>query len=218
MKKKDIKEYQENYGNIPNDFFDRFKLLLKRLNLSDRNLKEIRTKLRGFMNLKWEKVGYVICFYPKASPRPRLSGQTKRFYVSEAKSNNDSFKKFCNECAIDTFITTPCRILIETYHKMPSNLSKVDTILAELKLIRPISRPDWDNLGKTYSDMIQNNVILDDSLIVDGREVKYYSIKPRVEIRIEYMTKYDSKYNKKKIESWGTYIENVDRIKERDSI
>lgn len=217
MKKKDLKKYKEQYGHIPASFGERFNYLLDKVNLSDKHLVELRTKINKYFNHKWEKDKYVIYFLPKATARPRLSGFTKKFYVTDAKSNNDAFKKFCEEAGINNLITTPCRLLIETYYPIP-NLNKVDTILAELKIIRPLSKPDWDNVGKTYSDMIQNNILLDDSLIIDGRSVKYYSIKPRIEITLEYMTEYDCRYNKNKLEKWGTYEKNKERIKERDFI
>lgn len=217
MKKKELQKYNNEFGHVPKDFMTRFNHLLKTVKLTDNHLFEIRTKIRKFINHRWEKDKYVIYFYPKATARPRLSGFTKKFYVSDAKSNNDTFKKFCEELNINNLITTPCKLLIETYYPIPK-LNKVDTILAELKFIRPLSKPDWDNVGKTYSDMIQNNILLDDSLVIDGQSVKYYSIKPRIEITIEYMTKYDCKYNKSKVEKWGVYEKNIDRIKEKESL
>lgn len=217
MKKKELQKYNNEFGHVPKDFMTRFNHLLKTVKLTDKHLFEIRTKIRKFINHRWEKDKYVIYFYPKATARPRLSGFTKKFYVSDAKSNNDTFKKFCEELNINNLITTPCKLLIETYYPIPK-LNKVDTILAELKFIRPLSKPDWDNVGKTYSDMIQNNILLDDSLVIDGQSVKYYSIKPRIEITIEYMTKYDCKYNKSKVEKWGVYEKNIDRIKEKESL
>ena len=74
-----------------------------------------------------------------------------------------------------------------------------EKILAEMGYIRPISKPDWDNVGKTYSDMIQGTLLFDDSLIIEGISRKFYSIKPRIEIKIEYMKKYDSLYNTNKM-------------------
>jgi hypothetical protein len=97
-------------------------------------------------------------------------------------------------------------------------MNRIDKILSELKLIRPMVKPDWDNAGKTYSDMIQKHLLLEDCLIIDGRTRKFYSIKPRIEINIKYMKKYDCKYNKKKIESWKFYEELEDKIVERDAI
>ena len=78
-------------------------------------------------------------------------------------------------------------------------MTKSEQILAEMGLIRPISKPDWDNLGKSYSDMIQGVLIQDDSLIIEGVSRKFYSAKPRVEITIEYLKDFDSKFNENKI-------------------
>ena len=41
---------------------------------------------------------------------------------------------------------------------------RVDSILAELGLIKNISKPDGDNLLKSYSDMVQKHIIVDDAL------------------------------------------------------
>src|SRR5690606_35289138 len=99
------------------------------------------------------------------------------------------------------------KIIMDMYLPIPSGMSKIDILLAELKLIRPLSRPDWDNFGKTYSDMIQKHLLLEDCLVVDGRVRKFYSLKPRIEIRIIYQDKFDSKFNKRKVESWNVYDE-----------
>ena len=47
--------------------------------------------------------------------------------------------------------------------------------------------------------MIQNLLIYDDSLIVEGISKKFYSVKPRIEITLSYMEDFDSQFNKKKI-------------------
>ena len=66
-----------------------------------------------------------------------------------------------------------------------------------------MSKPDWDNVGKAYCDMIQDILIYDDSLVVEGVSKKFYSVKPRIEITIEYMEDYDCEFNKKKITKKG---------------
>ena len=77
-------------------------------------------------------------------------------------------------------------------------MNRAEKMLAELGFIRPISKPDFDNLAKTYSDMIQGSLLYDDQLIVEGRSSKYYSIKPRIEITLEYMEDFDCDFNKRK--------------------
>ena len=65
--------------------------------------------------------------------------------------------------------------------------------------IYPVSKPDWDNLAKAYCDMIEGTLIYNDSLVIDGRSRKRYSIKPRIEITLSYMEDFDSQFNKNKI-------------------
>ena len=67
--------------------------------------------------------------------------------------------------------------------------------------VNSLSGGDWDNLGKTYSDAIQQILILNDNIIIEGTSAKHYCIKPRVDIHIEYQQEFDSKFNKRKIES-----------------
>jgi len=104
-------------------------------------------------------------------------------------------------------ITKPCSFDVVTYMPIPKSMNIMDTTLAELGMIKPITTPDWDNLGKTYSDMVQKWLLLNDSLITDGSVSKRYSLKPRVEITITYTLNYDSIYNKRVIENSKSYKE-----------
>lgn len=197
MKKEEI-EYSNKYGDIPKDD-------IKRLNyffLNNRLSKNVKTSIfptiNKNLNIKWKQINFVLYLLPKATPRPRYNFQKHIFYVNGAKKNKEKFIKFINKCDID-LITTPCKFKCISYLPIPSSMSTLEKLLAELQLIYPITKPDWDNIGKTYSDMIQGSLIYDDSLIIEGISKKYYSLKPRVEIEIEYMETYDSEYNKKKI-------------------
>jgi Holliday junction resolvase RusA-like endonuclease len=96
-------------------------------------------------------------------------------------------------------ISTPCKFFCTSYFPTPESMPNADKLLAEMGLIRPISKPDWDNVGKAYSDMIQGTLLFDDSLIVEGISKKFYSVKPRIEIHIEYMEEHDCKYNENKL-------------------
>ena len=52
-------------------------------------------------------------------------------------------------------ITTACKFYCDCYFPIPKSMTKNEKLRAELKLVNHLSKPDWDNLGKTYSDMIQ---------------------------------------------------------------
>jgi hypothetical protein len=54
---------------------------------------------------------------------------------------------------LQALITTPCIITYRTFHKTPDAMPMEDKFLAEIGLELPMVKPDWDNLGKKYSDM-----------------------------------------------------------------
>lgn len=218
MKKKDIEAYQEKYGEIPNNFFERFNYVLEKANLKPKEILKLQEGARKLLKSKWEELDFVIYFTPQSTPRPR-SGRGGRFYVKGAADNSNAFKEFITNSEHDFgIITTAAMFVVDVYLPIPPGMNRVEQILSELKLIRPIVKPDWDNIGKTYSDMIQKHLLMEDCTIIDGRTRKFYSAKPRVEINIKYMEKYDCKFHKKKIEAWKTYKELEDKIVERDSI
>ena len=63
----------------------------------------------------------------------------------------------------------------------------MNPFLAEIGLHRQVLKPDWDNIGKKYSDMYNANVWIDDALTVTGVVNKYYSILPRIEIKLSFL-------------------------------
>jgi Holliday junction resolvase RusA-like endonuclease len=217
MNKKEMQEYQEKYGSQPKDFFDRFNHLINSMKLTAKDIKNVQEGIRKLLKAKWEELNFVIYFMPKSTPRPR-SGRNG-FYVKGAADNSKAFKEFIETSEHDFgIITTPTIFRVDIYLPIPAQMNRVEKILSELKLVRPVVKPDWDNAGKTYSDMVQKHLLLEDCLIIDGQTRKFYSSKPRIEIKMKYMKKYDCKFNKKKIESWKFYDELEDKILERDAI
>ena len=54
-------------------------------------------------------------------------------------------------------------------------------------------------------------LLVNDNIIVDGRVIKYFSILPRVILTIEYLSDYDSSYNKKRVEGAKSYKKIIGR-------
>lgn len=195
------KEYNELYGDIPFDSLERIDYMIKDMNLSKYKLK-VYDVIHKIINTKWNTLSYTIYLLPKATPRPR-SGRNGIFYVKGAADNKKFFKQFIRNQDIP-LITTPTKFSCVSYLPIPNSMNPVEKICAELGFIYPVSKPDWDNLGKAYCDMIQDLLLYDDSLIVEGTSIKRYSIKPRIEITISYMEDFDSQFNKKKIIKKGS--------------
>lgn len=194
------KDYEEKYGDITEDYEERIDQLLTPIKTDSRR-KLLQEEIFRIRNVEWITKKFTIYLLPKATPRPRL-GQRGVFYVKGAKDNKKLFKKFINDIDID-IITTPTKFTCKSYFPIPSSMNQIEKVLAEIGLIRPISKPDWDNVGKTYCDMLQGLILYDDSLIVEGVSKKYYSMKPRIEITISYMKEHDSGYNRKKMKEKG---------------
>jgi Holliday junction resolvase RusA-like endonuclease len=190
------KEYNKLYGDIPKYNNERIEYLLKDANLK-RNKLKVYDEIKRINSIKWKKKSFTLYIIPKATPRPR-SGKNGIFYVKGASDNKKFFKDFIKDKELE-IINTPCKIECISYLPISKSMNSVNKILAELGFIRPISKPDWDNLAKAYCDMIQGYLLTDDALIIEGISKKYYSIKPRVEITIKWMESFDCKYNEDKI-------------------
>lgn len=190
------KEYNEVYGDIPKDYEGRLEYILNNMNLKRFN-EPLYEYMKRIRNIKWKNISYTIYLLPKATPRPR-SGNNGIFYVKGAKDNKKFFKNYFINNDVE-IIKTPCKFTCTSYFPIPKSMNNMEKIAAELGLIRPISKPDWDNVAKAYCDMIQDTLLLDDALIIEGTSKKFYSVKPRIEIEISYMEDFDSHFNKNKI-------------------
>lgn len=197
MKKSEL-DYIDHYGDIPEDPFARLIYYLSDIKFGKKFVNEVSSEATRIQNIKWNTLRFVIYLLPKATPRPRHNFIRNTFYVMGAKDNRDIFSKALINSDIP-MITTPCKFECVSYLPIPSTMNNKDKLLAEAGFIRPICKPDWDNLGKTYSDMIQGTLLFDDALIIEGTSKKYYSFKPRIEISIHYMEEYDSNFNAKKV-------------------
>jgi Holliday junction resolvase RusA-like endonuclease len=123
---------------------------------------------------------------PIPSKRPRKGKYS--FYVPDAAKNKKAIQTLIKDQIPKGFerIETEVYISIKCYLPMLSSFSKTDKYLAEKGIIRPTTKPDVDNLEKTYLDALNGLIWSDDGLIVDGRTQKFYSVHPRVEISIRY--------------------------------
>lgn len=190
------KEYQEKFGHIPADTRGRMEYLLSTIK-TNRALKgKLFKRLNDCFNREWDEISYTIYLLPKATPRPR-STLNGFFYVKGASDNKKLFAREMVNFNHD-MIYTPCEFYCTSYLPIPNSMNNLEKILAELGFIYPLL-PDFDNLVKTYTDMLKGTLLYDDSIIQKGVSKKFYSVKPRIEIKIRYMKDFDSYFNKKKI-------------------
>lgn len=195
--RKILAEYEAEYGAIPTNELTRIIDFLENHPLN-RTKRTIDDEINRIHSIPWKRVDFTLYMVPKASPRPRSNFKSRVFYVSGSKENKEIFASEFAHCDIPMIIT-PMKFSAKAYLPIPKSMPKVEQVLAELGFIRPTSKPDFDNLVKTYTDMIKATLIYDDALIIDGRLSKFYSWKPRIEITIEYMEEFDCEFNKNKM-------------------
>lgn len=70
------------------------------------------------------------------------------------------------------------------YKESLKSFSRKQTELAELKQLRPTTKPDADNYAKGPLDAMKGIIWKDDGQIVDLIARKFYSSRPRIEITI----------------------------------
>lgn len=229
-RKQKQEEYQEKYSHIPIGFIERLDWMYDYYKITPKMSEEIIAKRNSMISsFKYYDLDIVLYEVPEGSPRPRFRIVNRANLANMALSNpnfvhvysltgrEDSLymKRLVDSelLSLDQLICTPCNIEINAYVKTPSYYSKQDIFLAELGLIRPLSKPDWDNIEKKYSDMFNRNVWLDDTFVVDGSIHKFYSILPRVEIRLRYMNMVYNKHQYNQITSRQDFDESQDYLK-----
>ena len=198
-------EYSKKYGHIPIDYEERLQWMIDYFNLSPAKMNEILEKRQNVLNnlFYYDYKVIELLEEPEGASRPRVrilrnnynrlatfQGSTVHVYVPGAGEDYRYMRELVQSelLQLDNLIYTPCEIEYNAYIKTPSNMNIVDTFLCEIGLFRPpFTKPDWDNIAKKYCDMFNYNIWMDDTLVIDGSVHKYYSILPRVEIKLRYL-------------------------------
>jgi len=212
-------DYHVKYDNIPRDYMERLAWLSQEIGFNQKYMEDLLAKINQLAQVQWNEVTYIFYMTPKPTPRPKLAKNTFVFYVSGAKMNKEIFENFVNQHSeMEVVISTPCMLDTKVYIQTPASMSIEEKLAAELELIHNVNAPDWDNLGKTYSDMVQDVLVSNDSIVFKGTVQKFYSILPRIEVNVKFMTIYDCKFNKRSIEKRKSFQENPKTVKDLEYI
>ena len=194
-------EYEDKYGDIPlgdelgsrSAILDYLKDTYKRIDMDT-----VDEMIKYIESIEWKTEEYIIPIIPKPAARPRYSFETRHFYVPGASENKTIMKKILG--VSPSLILARTKIELTIYQPTPCyKMNQNEIYVAELGYIRPLIDPDVDNFAKAYMDAIQGVLIADDNIITDANIEKYFSVKPRIELKLEYQTDFDSRYNEKVI-------------------
>lgn len=131
------------------------------------------------------QISFTIPGEPVAKGRPRITRHGT--YTPEKTTNFETLVKweYHNQCGNFKFADSVQLALdVVAYRSIPKSASKKKRALMEAGVVLPITKPDWDNVGKIVSDALNKIAYHDDSQVVDARVRKIYSNEPRTVVRI----------------------------------
>lgn len=197
-----ISEYNEKYIGYGTDLEKCLKRYFRENNLNFEKacLKAKERAVAINEERKYETIHITMYEYPMKTDRPRTFNGTT--FSPNAKLNKTYFEKALKKIVKDIkLINTPSEITIRAFLPMPTGIPPEEIILFETGLLHPIDKPDYDNIGKCYTDILTDVLISDDDIFYSGKIIKYYSVLPRVEIDITSLSKHESKYIYKKMKA-----------------
>ena len=133
-------------------------------------------------------IEFVVYGEPVAQGRPRatvINGHVRMYDPKKSRDYKDYIRLAASEHAPETLLEGPISLWIKVYRPTPKSFSMRKKKLAELGRLRPVTKPDVDNYVKSIKDALKNVIWKDDSQVVKVVAEKYYSQKPRIEVKIE---------------------------------
>jgi Holliday junction resolvase RusA-like endonuclease len=133
------------------------------------------------------RISFEVPGEPVAKERPRTNMATGVVYTPDKTKNYEETVKWCYQMAAHGARfpdNEPLSMLVVAYRPIPKSASAKKKSLMRAGAERPITKPDWDNVGKIVSDALNGIAYRDDSQIVDARVVKRYSDNPMVKVSV----------------------------------
>mgnify|MGYP000867813781 FL=1 len=133
------------------------------------------------------RISFEVPGEPVAKERPRTNMATGVVYTPDKTKNYEETVKWCYQMAAHGARfpdDEPLSMLVVAYRPIPKSANAKKKSLMRAGAQRPITKPDWDNVGKIVSDALNGIAYRDDAQIVDARVVKRYSDNPMVKVSV----------------------------------
>jgi len=132
-------------------------------------------------------VFFIVFGDPKGKARPRITtinNHARSFQTAKQNAVENYIKMAYLETANGVYLNGALAVRITAYFPIPKSASKKKREEMLSGLIRPVIKPDCDNILKCVEDSLNRIAYDDDKQIVDSSISKYYSDRPRTEIEI----------------------------------
>lgn len=133
------------------------------------------------------KVKFTIPGEPKGKARPRVLKSGWTYTPQETEGYENLIKVFYRSECGQTFFEhkIPVNVMIIAFYGIPESESKKKQQKMRSGEIRPIKKPDADNLAKVVLDSLNKVAYHDDTQVVDLSVKRFYADNPRVVVIIE---------------------------------
>lgn len=124
---------------------------------------------------------------PIAQGRPKattIGGHVRMYDPKKSSDYKDYVRLVASEKAPISLLEGALGMVVKIYRPIPKSFSKKKSEQAEQGILRPITKPDADNYLKGIKDALKNVIWKDDSQVVDVHVGKWYSGRPRVEVKV----------------------------------
>ena len=125
---------------------------------------------------------------PKGKARPKfanIGGFIKSYQTKEQNAAENYVKMAYLEAAKGVYLTGPLEMKVTAYFQVPKSVSIKKGAAMVGGIIRPLIKPDYDNIVKSIADALNKVAYDDDKQIVSGSFDKFYSDRARTIVEIK---------------------------------
>lgn len=134
-----------------------------------------------------EIIKFTVYGEPVAQGRPKfttINGHAKAYDPAKSRGYKEYVRTAALKVKPPKPLDGPIALKVTAYRSIPKSFSKKKTEAAKQGEIKPITKPDIDNIIKGVKDALKSIIWHDDSQVVELEGEKWYSDTPRVEIEI----------------------------------
>lgn len=143
----------------------------------------------GKEELFLSEITFTVYGEPVAQGRPKFTtvhGHAKAYDPEKSRSYKEIVRLEALRVRPEIPLDCAISLTVKVYRSIPKSFSKKKTAAAMSGSIRPVTKPDLDNVIKGVKDSLKTVIWCDDSQVVDfGDSGKWYSDVPRVEVIVK---------------------------------
>jgi len=147
-----------------------------------------------------KKTDHPLTLVYEARPQGKTAGKTRRDSPIIYQSKNQKwYEAALRKIAVAKMVANgevdeagevvpwegPIETVVRIYHPIPKGLSKLRYTMARNGELRPLVKPDADNVEKSINDAMKSVIFKDDNQIVETKRSKLFGVIPRIEVEVK---------------------------------